>query len=438
MRHAMRSAHALWLREAAVAVSLSLAILPLRSVHAESAQREQELEKRVEYLEKRLAEVEALLKLKSGQNGSAIKSRTTLRTAAALAKAKPVSVTGITDTTRADGIDHPDDNGPQALAATEQQSKPPEQAATGQTTAAGSPANLSGNDAPSQPGTPSGSEEGAPQEPSVLRQNSVTLNPKGIEASTDLEYATRHTDLQQDRGLLSNTAIRYGVLRWLELSLTIPAGYTTRTTNIALGQNVTKTVSGLGDLLLQANARIVEQTQDWPGVVFSLGTFLPTGRSPYDFSDYSLGAPGAAATPNPNNILADYFSQGAWGLRTNLQFYKTVDPLILFFGFGVDCFFPQQFNGYAVSSGVRYNYNAGFSFAASERTTLGFTLNGEFQSSIKVDGRSVFDSSSEPTVARLTIIQRIAKNTYLEPSISVGLNSYAPDFALGLGLRVRF
>jgi hypothetical protein len=237
---------------------------------------------------------------------------------------------------------------------------------------------------------------------------------------------------------LSNTSIRYGMLSWLELSLTLPIGYANRTTNVGLAQDVSENTSGLGDLLLQANARIVDQRQNWPGVVISLGTYLPTGHNPYNFSNYSLNAPGVAATPNPVNILADEFSQGDWGLRTNLQFYKTVDPFILFFGLGFDYYFPQQFSGFTVSTGLRYNYNFGFSFAASEKTTLGVTWTGEYLQDIKVDGHSVFQSGGEPTIIRLNIIQRIAKNTYLEPAVSIGLNMDAPDFVIGLGLRTRF
>ena len=126
------------------------------------------------------------------------------------------------------------------------------------------------------------------------------------------------------------------------------------------------------------------------------------------------------------------------GVWTNLQFYKTVDPFIVFFGFGLDQFLPQRFGQFNVSTGLSYHYNAGFSFAASEKTTLGFTLEGAFSSGIHVNGQYVSQSATEPALARLSLIQRVGKDTYLEPAISFGLNQDAPDFAVSLGLRHKF
>ena len=164
----------------------------------------------------------------------------------------------------------------------------------------------------------------------------------------------------------------------------------------------------------------------------------PTGANPYDFSHYSFGSAGGISTPNPRNPLADYYSLGSWGLHTNLQFYKSVDPLILFIGFGLDRMFPLTISGYTIDGFTRLAYNFGLSFALSEKTTLGFSVNGAYTPDMKVNGRDVFQSAAEPTLGRLTVIQRIVKNVYLEPSISFGLNQDSPDFIVGVGVRARF
>jgi hypothetical protein len=277
-----------------------------------------------------------------------------------------------------------------------------------------------------------------PQELNVLRQNNVTLAPKGFELSTDFEFVSRRTELQWDHGFLSASSIRYGVFRWFELGLTIPVGYTNRTTEAGLGRTISKSNHGLGDILVQGNARLLDQTTDWPGVVLSLGAYLPTGHTPFNLNGYSFDAPGAAATPNPSNIFLYSFAQGAWGLRSNLQFFKTVDPFILFIGFGLDHFFPTTIQGITVTTGTRPTFNLGFSFAASEKTTLGFTLTGQIQPNLKVEGRDVFQSGSETALIRVNIIQRISDRTYVEPAVGIGLNRNSPDFTLGLGLRRKF
>lgn len=278
----------------------------------------------------------------------------------------------------------------------------------------------------------------APQELNVLRDNSVTLKSKGFEISEELDYTTRRSTLQRDQGFLSNTSIRYGLLDWLELSTTIPYGYTYRTTNLGPAQSVRQTLYGFGDVIVQANARVFNQTENLPGVVISLGVITPTGGSPYNFRNYKLDSPGFISTPNPGNPLAYSYSRGTWGARGNIEVFKTVDPLILFLGFGVDYLAPQRIAGYSVDPGPRYNYNLGLSFALSEKTTLGFSVIGSYAQDLKVNGRKVFDSSGNPTLARLTLIQRLAKDLYFEPSVSFGMNQDAPDFALGLGARARF
>ena len=87
---------------------------------------------------------------------------------------------------------------------------------------------------------------------------------------------------------------------------------------------------------------------------------------------------------------------------------------------------------------MRYNYNAGFSLALSDKTTLGFSINGTYQNNLLVNGRTVPQSSLEPTLARLSVIQRIDKYLFLEPSVAFGLNSYSPNTQFDLGVRARF
>ena len=428
---------------AAIAASVAFGCLLSRPVYAGPNDVEQ-LQDRVTYLERRLAEVEALLK---AQAEAATPSQPAARH---VAKRAPAPAPGTRQTTatmapsQQSGSAGPAATSAQAGATSTGVSLPQSASTSAVPETAASEAK------PGVGGTPVGAApagsaalasahaDDAPQELNVLRENSVTLNPAGFEVSTEADYVTRQTSLQEDHGFLSTTSIRYGVLRWLELSLSLPAGYTNRSTNTSPGTQVNRTVSGLGDVLLQANARVVDQTRDWPGVVVSLGAYFPTGNSPYNFTGYQLDRPNAARTPNPTDVLSYYYTQGDWGVRSNLQLYKTVDPLILFFGIGTNYYLPQRFNGYSVSTGVSLNYNFGFSFAASEKTTLGFTINGAYLPGIRVDNRTVFGSSGEPITARLSLIQRIAKGMYIEPSVVFGLNQDAPDFGLGLGLRARF
>lgn len=380
--------------------------------HAESS-REKALEKRIFYLEERLRRVETLLRKEPYLKSASYPKVTTRADPKSLAKQ-------VADVPESVAREHP--SAPDAADASSQSD-------------VGRPASQTPRDPDS---SVVGAADDGPQELNVLRENAVTLKPAGFEFSNELDYIQRKSSLQRDRALLSTTSIRYGVLDWLELSMTIPAGYSTRVSDTSPVSAATQHVTGFGDLIIQANARVVDQTANWPGVVMSLGLIAPTGANPYDFSHYSVDPANGIPTLNPRNPLADYFSQGAWGLHTNLQFYKSVDPVILFIGFGLDRILPLTISRYTVDGYTRLAYNFGLSFALSEKTTLGFSVVGSYTPDLKVNGRNVFQSAEEPTLARLTIIQRLMKNVYLEPSVSFGLNEDSPDFILGVGVRARF
>jgi len=44
----------------------------------------------------------------------------------------------------------------------------------------------------------------------------------------------------------------------------------------------------------------------------------------------------------------------------------------------------------------------------------------------------------EPVVARVSLIQRIFAQTWLEPALTAGLTNTAPGFGLSVGVRRRF
>jgi hypothetical protein len=289
---------------------------------------------------------------------------------------------------------------------------------------------------------PSGVEAGphaeTPQETFVFRENSVTLKPRHVEISTDADYIRANGFLQADRAFASATSIRLGILDWLEVNATVPVFTAARTRGVGPFQTQTKEVSSIGDVLLQANARLHEQTGETPGLVLSLGVLLPTGRSPYDFATYQPDPSLRGYNPNPTDRNAAYLSRGAWGLNTNLQIYKTVDPLILFFGAGLRYLLPQELHGHTVQAGEIYTYNMGFSFALSEKSTLGFQIAGSYESRLLVDHRIVPQSEIEPISTRLSLIQRIFPDTWVEPSLGAGLTQDAPNLDVGLGVRHRF
>jgi hypothetical protein len=278
---------------------------------------------------------------------------------------------------------------------------------------------------------PAGDTSDIPQEFFVFRENAVTLRANRSEVAANLSYLRNVGVLQKDHALLADVSLRYGLFDWLELSMLIPAQFGERQT-LFPGRVLARQSPGIGDAVLGGTGQLWRQSADWPGASLTAAAILPTGQSPFRFGL------GYRPDTNPINPLEFSRSLGMWGFRSVLQVYKTVDPLVIFAGAGLEHRFPASLAGHAVDVGTFLLYNAGFSLAFSEKTTVGFQFNGAVQPALHVDRRPIAGTDQEPVSARLVLIQRIAHDWWLEPSLAAGLTDEAPDVAIGLGLRTRF
>jgi len=386
-----------------VTLGIYQATLGPRVAYGASEAREHALEERVHYLERRLERLEA----RFGRPNLTRHGRT-----AAVAPAAAPPAPGL----------------PQGrpLAFSEAANPPPHADAK-------SGASL---DAAPRPGV--GKAGDAAQETFVFRENSVTLKPARIEASTQFAYVRANGFLQTDRAFASTSSLRVGVFDWMEVGVTVPFFSATRSRVVGPFASQEQAVRSLGDIGLQASMRVHEQTENTPGAVLSIGGVLPTGVSPYRFAFYQPNRDQRGYNPNPTNLNGNYLSRGVGGITGNLQLYKTLDPVIVFLGGGVQHFFDARINSHTVQPGMTYTYNLGFSFALSEKSTLGLQINGSYASKLLVDKRRVPASELEPVVVRTSLVQRVFANTFIEPELTVGLTNNAPNLGLAVGLRHRF
>jgi hypothetical protein len=278
---------------------------------------------------------------------------------------------------------------------------------------------------------PAGDRSEIPQEFFVFRENAVTLRANRSEAAAGLGYLRNVGVLQKDHALVADVSLRHGLFDWLEVFALVPAQFGERQT-LFPGRVLARQTPGIGDIVLGGTGQLRGQSADWPGAALTATAILPTGQSPYQFgSGYLLGT-------NPTNPLEFRRSLGTWGFRSVLQMYKTVDPLVIFAGAGVEHRFPVRLAGHEVDVGTFLLYNAGFSLAFSEKTTLGLQFSGAVQPALRVDGRPITGTDQEPVLVRLVLIQRIAHDWWLEPSLAAGLTNEAPNAVISLGVRTRF
>lgn len=386
-----------------VALGFYQAVLGSEIAYGASEERERALEERVRYLERRLEQLEARFERPNltGRGRTVAAVPAAVSPASGLPQNKAAAPSKV-----ADSPTHSDAKAVTALGTVP------------------------------RPGT--GKPNDAAQETFVFRENSVTLKPARIEASTQFAYIRANGFLQTDRAFASTSALRVGVFDWMEVGVTVPVFSATRSRLVGPFASQEQTVRGLGDVGLQASMRVHEQTEGTPGVVLSVGGILPTGISPYRFAFYQPDRDQRGYNPNPTNLNGNYLSRGVGGITGNLQLYKTLDPVIVFVGGGVQHFFDARINSHTVQPGMTYTYNLGFSFALSEKSTLGLQVNGSYASKLLVDKRRVPESQLEPVVVRTSLVQRVFADTFLEPELTAGLTNNAPNLGLALGLRHRF
>ncbi len=287
--------------------------------------------------------------------------------------------------------------------------------------------------APGVPAPPAGAAgREAPQESFAFRENTASLRANRFEAAQEFTYMRSSGVLQSDRAVESRTSLRYGLTNDVELGLTIPAHLTNRRTQLAPGVTLVREKRTLGDIVASLTANLWKDDLWYPGASISASITAPTGDKPYD------AAAAAISGGNPLDPLSLTPSRGHWAGRVNVQFFKTVDPLILFGGFGYEQSLSANVAGLRIRPGARFLYNMGVSFAASEKTTIAFSVLGDVSRPLRVNGRNLPDSTGERLYGRLMLVQRLDQDLYLEPSLQVGLTKDTPDAIIGLGLRKRF
>ena len=272
-----------------------------------------------------------------------------------------------------------------------------------------------------------------PQEAFVFRDQAVTLRPGKAEASLDLGYLRDRRSVSSDRSASAVLTGRIGVLDRVEASVTLPFFQSTRSFELSPTLVSDREARGIGDVVVQVNMLGWGEREHWPGTVFTAAVVTPTGPSPF-----VNPIQGISAQQVPVDITQLISTRGVWALRGGVQFFKTVDPIVIFGGISYEYAFPLEQSGITFRPGWRVNYNAGISFALSERSTLGFSFIGNYTAALQANAITYRNTATEAAVLRLSLIQRLGTSFWIEPSLAVGLVSESPSFQVGLGLRYRF
>ena len=179
---------------------------------------------------------------------------------------------------------------------------------------------------------------------------------------------------------------------------------------------------GLGDVSAGVKHMLVRESNHRPEIILSTSFSVPTGDKP-DAVGVSNGS-------------------GHWGIKGGLEFTKTYDPIVLFWGIDYTHSFQSQHfytdRVHDVQPGEAIGYNFGLGFAINESISISSQITGNYLTEDEIDGKAFGGSSREPISLRLAVTDRWSKNTYIEPSVTFGLNGDAPDVSLTFSVVHRF
>jgi hypothetical protein len=258
-----------------------------------------------------------------------------------------------------------------------------------------------------------------------LRQSTVLLRPGQVEVETGMNY--EHTQSLSSifnarfRHFQLPLAARVGLFDRGEAFVTMPAAYARRDLGFA-DSVVSSNEGGFGDLVAGLNYELRRESAGGPDIIASVSVSMPTGSTP-DEEGLSLGT-------------------AHWTAITGVQFIRMADPVALFGGVRYEHQFPARYfigdADHDIDPGGTGGYNFGFGFAVNEYVSLSAQVTGSYQGDVRADGERVFATSREPVTLRTALTYQYSRGTYIEPSVTIGLNDDTPDFALGVSLTHRF
>lgn len=254
-----------------------------------------------------------------------------------------------------------------------------------------------------------------------LRQSAVLLKPGEMEFEVAFNYLRDEEQIfdikLRERTFLFPLSLRVGLVNRAEGFVSLPVTYAHQ--ELVHGEGAQRTDQfGIGDVAAGLKYQLIRESEEWPDVVASLGFSAPTGDDPYDH-----------VVPTGN---------GHWSFSSGLTLIKSFDPAVLFGGIDYAHQFSRRFSIGAVQPGETIGYNFGLGFALNENLTLSGQLLGGFQTDWEVNGDSTASLSSEPIFLRWGLTHRLAKDKYLEPFVTFGLNDDARDAIVGISFVDRF
>jgi hypothetical protein len=280
-----------------------------------------------------------------------------------------------------------------------------------------------------QPSATIGQKEEKRPEQTFVRSDQVVLPQGKLETELGVTYYDNsHLGLglqgARDRLLVFPFTARYAFTDRFLGVVTVPGAVAWRdiptfsgtTSNEAFGGTKAHEASGLGDVSFGMQYQIFTERAVRPALMVYLLGASDTGK-------------GGFLLPYTQTPLGS----GFWQINPGVSFVKTVDPVVLFGSLSYTHFFDKS----GFQPGEAVNPILGVGFAVNDEIAISFKLAGSIITRPQFHGQE-FGETLSPFSFYFTLDKYITNNSYLEPSVGIGLTSDAPDFIFGLTYVYRW
>lgn len=284
----------------------------------------------------------------------------------------------------------------------------------------------------------------APQDRTLdfLRAETVLLKPGESQCDVGISYIFTDNDFPILLTDANGNIVQVGDVRFLVRELTVPLEYRVGLAkrvqgfiNLPVGWSNTQlniaseeafiNDGGLGDLTFGTTIQCVEATANCPYVITTISGTAPTGGDPF------TGVVGISPT-------APSLGNGFWSVQGTVLFIQQYDPVVVFYGLGMQRSFQHEYVGIEFEPGAQYSYLLGFGFAVNERITLSTRFFGSYVEELEANGQRVLGTNTEPMTIRMSATiskpshHKKGSNRLVEPYVEFGLNDDSVNSNVGI------
>lgn len=254
-----------------------------------------------------------------------------------------------------------------------------------------------------------------------LPQSEVLLVKKGEkELDISASYVYDQSTNNRARNLVFPLELHLGITDRLEGFVRLPITWAEQET-FSEGHFEKNNNFGIGDISMGALYLFAPEQEKRPEMIGSLNVTAPTGEKP-DYTD-------------PNQVS---LGNGHWEITTGLTLVKSYEPALLFGNIGYTHSFANTFNDIRIAPGDSFSYMFGSGFMVNNKLAMFSQFLGTYQTEGERDGIKILGSVYEPMLLQNYLTYSLGKNSYIQPSVTFGLNDDAPDVILELSYFYTF